>query len=88
VDVNRNQQKLTVTGYVDANKVLKKVKGTCKRTEFWTYVPYNIVYYPYTSQVFLIKSRVHVKFPVIAPSIRDFLFRVIFSINSLFIKAE
>lgn len=88
MDVNRNQQKLTVTGYVDANKVLKKVKGTGKRTEFWPYVPYNLVYYPYTYQAFLIKSRVHVKFPAIAPSIRDFLFRVIFSINSLFIKAE
>lgn len=52
VDVNRNQQKLTVTGYVDANKVLKKVKGTGKRAEFWPYVPYNLVYYPYTSQAY------------------------------------
>lgn len=88
MDVNRNQQKLAVTGYVDANKVLKKVKGTGKCTEFWPYVPYNLVYYPYTSQAFLIKSRVHVKFPAIAQIIKDFLFHVIFSINSLFIKVE
>eukprot|EP01018_Ginkgo_biloba_P019151 Gb_16241 [translate_table: standard] len=52
VDVNRKQQKLTVTGYVEANKVLKKVKGTGKRAELWPYIPYNLVYYPYAAQTY------------------------------------
>eukprot|EP01018_Ginkgo_biloba_P019155 Gb_16245 [translate_table: standard] len=52
VDVSRKDQKLTVTGYVDPNKVLKKVKGTGKQAEFWPYMPYNLVYYPYTAQVY------------------------------------
>ncbi|KAK9226678.1 hypothetical protein WN943_011726 [Citrus x changshan-huyou] len=41
VEVNRKQSRVTVTGYVDPNKVLKKVKSTGKRAEFWPYVPYN-----------------------------------------------
>ncbi|GLJ51173.1 hypothetical protein SUGI_1089070 [Cryptomeria japonica] len=52
VDVNRKLQKVTVTGYVDPNKVLKKVKATGKRVEFWPYVPYNLVTQPYTAQVY------------------------------------
>eukprot|EP01018_Ginkgo_biloba_P037962 Gb_20922 [translate_table: standard] len=50
VDVNRKQQKVTVTGYVEPNKVLKKVKGTGKKAEIWPYVPYNLVYHPYAAQ--------------------------------------
>nr|ADE77428.1 unknown [Picea sitchensis] len=50
VDVNRKEQKLTVTGYVDVNKVVKKVKGTGKRAELWPYVPYDLVYHPYSAQ--------------------------------------
>ncbi|XAR71398.1 hypothetical protein NMG60_11028645 [Bertholletia excelsa] len=49
VDVNRKQSRVMVSGYVDPNKVLKKVKSTGKRAEFWPYVPYNLVYYPYAS---------------------------------------
>ncbi|KAJ7943028.1 Heavy metal-associated isoprenylated plant protein [Quillaja saponaria] len=52
VDVNRKQSRVTVTGYVDPNKVLKKVKSTGKRAEFWPYVPYNLVAYPYVSQAY------------------------------------
>ncbi|GMI99792.1 HEAVY METAL ASSOCIATED PROTEIN 15, heavy metal associated isoprenylated plant protein 20 [Hibiscus trionum] len=52
VDVNRKQSRVTVTGYVEPNKVLKKVKSTGKRAEFWPYVPYNLVAYPYVAQAY------------------------------------
>lgn len=50
VDVNRKQSRVSVSGYVEPNKVLKKVKSTGKRAEFWPYVPYNLVAYPYVAQ--------------------------------------
>jgi len=50
VDVSRKEQKVTVTGYVEANKVLKKVKATGKRAEVWPYVPYSLVAQPYAAQ--------------------------------------
>ena len=50
VEVNINQSRLTVTGYVDAEKVLKRVKeGTGKAAMLWPYVPHNLVYYPYAA---------------------------------------
>ncbi|WCJ33519.1 Heavy metal transport/detoxification superfamily protein [Euphorbia peplus] len=52
VDVNRKQSKVTVSGYIEPNKVLKKVKNTGKRAEFWPYVPYNLVAYPYVAQAY------------------------------------
>ncbi|KAK2635353.1 hypothetical protein Ddye_030145 [Dipteronia dyeriana] len=52
VEVNRKQSRVTVTGYVDANKVLKRVKNTGKRAEFWPYVPFNLVAYPYVAQAY------------------------------------
>ncbi|KAL4612507.1 hypothetical protein ACB092_08G204700 [Castanea dentata] len=52
VDVDRKQSRVTVTGYVEPNKVLKKVKSTGKRAEFWPYVPYNLVAYPYVAQAY------------------------------------
>ena len=52
VEVNRKQHRVTVTGYVDPNKVLKKVKSTGKRAEFWPYIPYNLVAYPYVAQAY------------------------------------
>ena len=52
VEVNRKQSKVTVSGHVEPKKVLKKVKGTGKRAEFWPYVPYTMVSYPYASQVY------------------------------------
>ncbi|KAG5607371.1 hypothetical protein H5410_028863 [Solanum commersonii] len=47
VEINRKQQKVTVTGYVEANKVLKRAKSTGKKAEIWPYVPYNLVAQPY-----------------------------------------
>ncbi|OVA03322.1 Heavy metal-associated domain [Macleaya cordata] len=52
VDINRKQQKVTVTGYVEANKVLKKAQSTGKKAEIWPYVPYNLVVHPYTAQAY------------------------------------
>ncbi|KAA8530635.1 hypothetical protein F0562_005431 [Nyssa sinensis] len=52
MQVSRKQSRVTVSGYVDPNKVLKKVKGTGKRAEFWPYIPYNLVSYPYVAQVY------------------------------------
>ncbi|XP_010257308.1 PREDICTED: heavy metal-associated isoprenylated plant protein 21 [Nelumbo nucifera] len=52
VEVNRKQSRVTVTGYVEPNKVLKRVKSTGKRAEFWPYVPYNLVAYPYVVQAY------------------------------------
>ncbi|KAJ8543718.1 hypothetical protein K7X08_025336 [Anisodus acutangulus] len=50
VEINRKQQKVTVTGYVEANKVLKKANSTGKKAEIWPYVPYNLVAHPYAAQ--------------------------------------
>ncbi|GLJ24812.1 hypothetical protein SUGI_0474440 [Cryptomeria japonica] len=53
LEVDRKQFKVTVTGYVEANKVLKRVRRrTGKKAEMWPYKPYNLVYYPYASQVY------------------------------------
>ncbi|KAH8496057.1 hypothetical protein Peur_055256 [Populus x canadensis] len=52
VEVNRKQSRVTVSGNVEPNKVLKKVKSTGKRAEFWPYVPYNLVAYPYAAQAY------------------------------------
>lgn len=52
VDVNRKQSKVTVTGYVEPKKVLKRVKSTGKHAEFWPYVSYNLVTYPYVAQAY------------------------------------
>ncbi|KAL8150795.1 hypothetical protein V2J09_020603 [Rumex salicifolius] len=52
VEVNRKQSKVTVTGQVEPNRVLNKVKSTGKRAEFWPYVPYNVVLYPYAPQAY------------------------------------
>ncbi|KAJ1398629.1 Heavy metal-associated domain, HMA [Sesbania bispinosa] len=52
VEINRKQQKVTVTGYVEPNKVLKKAKSTGKRAEIWPYVPYNLVAHPYSAPAY------------------------------------
>ncbi|KAG1334529.1 heavy metal-associated isoprenylated plant protein 23 [Cocos nucifera] len=49
VDINRKQQKVTVVGYVEPNKVLKKAQSTGKKAEIWPYVPYNLVTHPYAA---------------------------------------
>ncbi|KAF5192673.1 Heavy metal-associated isoprenylated plant protein [Thalictrum thalictroides] len=52
VDINRKQQKVIVSGYVEAHKVLKKAKSTGKKAEIWPYIPYNLVAQPYTAQAY------------------------------------
>ncbi|KAL5555941.1 hypothetical protein UlMin_038177 [Ulmus minor] len=52
VEINRKQQKVTVSGYVEASKVLKKAKSTGKRAEIWPYVPYSLVSHPYAAQAY------------------------------------
>ncbi|KAJ7943030.1 Heavy metal-associated isoprenylated plant protein [Quillaja saponaria] len=53
VEVNRKESRVTVTGYVEPNKVLKKIRRTGKkRAEFWPYIPYNLVAYPYAAQAY------------------------------------
>lgn len=48
VEVNRKESRVVVSGYVDPNKVLKRVKSTGKvRAQFWPYVEQHLVYYPY-----------------------------------------
>jgi copper chaperone CopZ len=48
VDVAARQHKVTVTGYVDAGKVMRRVAyKTGKRVEPWPYVPYDVVAHPY-----------------------------------------
>ncbi|KAI6668074.1 hypothetical protein NL676_036574 [Syzygium grande] len=51
-EVNRKQSKVTVSGNVEAGKVLNKVKSTGKKAELWPYVPYNLVAYPYARQAY------------------------------------
>ncbi|KAF5450836.1 hypothetical protein F2P56_031155 [Juglans regia] len=52
VDVDLKQQKATVTGYVEAKKVLKAAQSTKKKVELWPYVPYTLVAHPYVSQAY------------------------------------
>ncbi|KAL0701432.1 hypothetical protein Bca4012_057554 [Brassica carinata] len=47
VELNRKIHKVTVSGYVEPKKVLKRVERTGKKAEMWPYVPYNVVAYPY-----------------------------------------
>lgn len=52
MEINRKQQKVTVTGYVEPNKVLKKANSTGKKAEIWPYVPFNMVANPYAVQAY------------------------------------
>ena len=52
MEVNRKESKVTVTGYVEPKKVLQRVRRTGKKAEFWPYVPYNLVAYPYVAQAY------------------------------------
>lgn len=50
MEVNRKMNKVTVSGYVDPKKVLKRVHSTGKKkAELWPYVPYTMVAYPYAA---------------------------------------
>lgn len=53
VEINRKQNRVTVSGYIEPNKVLKRViNKTGKRAELWPYIPCNAVQYPHLSQVY------------------------------------
>lgn len=56
VEVEPKQQKVTVSGYVDPDKVLHRVRHrTGKKAEFWPYVPYDAVehmVHPYAPGVY------------------------------------
>jgi hypothetical protein len=53
VEINRKQSKVTVNGFVDPNKVLKRVRSTGKkRAEFWPYVPQHVVTFPHASGIY------------------------------------
>jgi copper chaperone CopZ len=53
VEVDRKLQKLTVTGYVDPDEVLHRVRyRTGKKAEFWPYVPAEVVPLPYSPGVY------------------------------------
>ncbi|CAK9139575.1 unnamed protein product [Ilex paraguariensis] len=47
--IDMDKQKVTVTGYVDQRRVLKVVRRTGRKAEFWPY-PYDNDYYPYAAQ--------------------------------------
>ncbi|XP_010934033.1 heavy metal-associated isoprenylated plant protein 45-like [Elaeis guineensis] len=49
VEIDMDKQKVTVTGYVDQRKVLKAVRRTGRKAEFWPY-PYDSQYYPFAIQ--------------------------------------
>ncbi|KMZ57162.1 putative heavy metal-associated isoprenylated plant protein [Zostera marina] len=52
VEINRKEQKVTVVGYMDQYKVLKKAKSTGKKAEIWPYVHYSLVRHPYAHLVY------------------------------------
>jgi hypothetical protein len=48
VEVVPKQNKVTVTGYVEPSKVIRRVSyKTGKKVEPWPYVPYDLVAHPY-----------------------------------------
>ncbi|OVA03882.1 Heavy metal-associated domain [Macleaya cordata] len=49
VDIDMDNQKVTVTGYVDQRRVLKRVRRTGRKAEFWPY-PYDGEYHPFAGQ--------------------------------------
>lgn len=51
-EVNRKLSRVSVTGYVEQAKVLKRIKSTGKHAEPWPYAPYNMVPYPYVPGVY------------------------------------
>lgn len=53
VEADPKQSKLTVTGYVDPDEVLQRVRQrTGKKADFWPYIPYNVVDHPYAPGVY------------------------------------
>ncbi|CAO2168973.1 unnamed protein product [Urochloa humidicola] len=44
VEINRKQQKVTVKGFVEPQRVLRRAQSMRKRVELWPYVPYTNPY--------------------------------------------
>lgn len=49
LEIEMDKQKVTVRGYVEKRKVLKVVRRTGRKAEFWPF-PYDSEYYPYASE--------------------------------------
>ncbi|KAJ4971891.1 hypothetical protein NE237_004990 [Protea cynaroides] len=49
LDIDMDKQKVTVTGNVDQRRVLRAVRSTGRKAEFWPY-PYDGEYNPYASR--------------------------------------
>ncbi|XP_030927160.1 heavy metal-associated isoprenylated plant protein 45 [Quercus lobata] len=49
LEIDMDQQKVTVTGCIDERKVLKVVRRTGRRAELWPF-PYDSEYYPYAAR--------------------------------------
>ncbi|KAF7801410.1 heavy metal-associated isoprenylated plant protein 45 [Senna tora] len=49
LEIEMDKQKVTVIGYVDKRKVLKVVRRTGRKAEYWPF-PYDSEYYPYASE--------------------------------------
>lgn len=53
IEVDPKMNKLTVTGSVEPEKVLDRVRHrTGKKAEFWPYVPYDVVPHPYAPEAY------------------------------------
>ncbi|KAJ1289449.1 hypothetical protein BS78_02G165000 [Paspalum vaginatum] len=52
VEINRKQYRVTVQGYVEPHKVVKRVQATGKKAEIWPYVPYSLVAHPYAAPAY------------------------------------
>eukprot|EP01018_Ginkgo_biloba_P012090 Gb_21295 [translate_table: standard] len=55
IEIDMRLQKVTVTGYADQMSVLKAVRNTGKKAEFWPY-PYNGEYHAYATQYYYQQS--------------------------------
>ncbi|BAF24915.1 Os09g0364800, partial [Oryza sativa Japonica Group] len=44
--------KVTVQGFVEPHKVVKRVQATGKKAEIWPYVPYTLVAHPYAAPAY------------------------------------
>lgn len=49
LDIDMDKQKVTVSGYVEKGKVLRIVRRTGRKAEYWPF-PYDSEYYPYASE--------------------------------------
>ncbi|XP_073314338.1 heavy metal-associated isoprenylated plant protein 29-like [Primulina huaijiensis] len=67
IDIDMDMQKVTVTGWADAKKVLKAVRRAGRNAELWPF-PYNPEYHEYNHQYYNYYGS-----PVNSPITDDFL---------------